>query len=504
MSGALLSKEIYEELELTEKVIIYGTGIIAAKCFNQLQLKGYLNKVICFTETTKSLKDTFCGLPILEYHELTLNWNLESCFFLIAVGNNKFYEEIEENIFKSGNISYADGRKIIFDSMDCSENELKKRQENVRNYLLKESCLKQNGEKIVASHVTYPYIGNAGDTFLSYCVRHFLNWDSWNIINVADTVNEKIIDSINETDVLIIGGGGLFLPDTNKNLISGWQWAITNELLKKINVPVYVFSVGYNYFKGQHASELFIDSVQKLVEKAEFVGLRNKGSVEAIQNFLPERLRHKVIYQPCTTSFSYEYLANASKINKSVNTRIVAINMAFDRSERRFGVNKIAICREVAKAIKMIEDQGFSIVFVAHCDEDFEFLVYLEEIGVNYRKLNLSYRLPDEIMKFYKKCHIVIGMRGHAQMIPFGLNRNIITLGTHNKMRWFLEDIDFMDLYVDLTNVDEIQEGILNIFNYINRNLDILQKRRECVLKELHNISIVNKGMMEQKLREGE
>lgn len=357
-------------------------------------------------------------------------------------------------------------------------------------YLKQEQNTKSSAVRI--AHVTYPFVGNAGDTYLSYCVRKFLEFDAWDIINVSDAVTEETIDRINRTNGLVIGGGGLFLPDTNANTISGWQWAIPDRLLDCIKVPVYVYSVGYNYFNGQEPDLLFIDSINKLVEKAEYVGLRNTGSVRAIQKLLPDNLKEKVIFQPCTTTFASRFLPELKHTEKS---NIIAVNMAFDRSERRFGEEREMVCHEVAKAIKRIEGDGFEIICVAHCDDDFEFLTYLDDEKVAYKKMNLSYRLPDEIIKFYLGVHTVIGMRGHSQMIPFGLDCNIITLGSHNKMKWFLEDTDFMDMYVDLSKSNKIKFSILKAFNYIENNAKEVTSRRNLAIDKLYQISMDNKKL---------
>ena len=64
-----------------------------------------------------------------------------------------------------------------------------------------------------------------------------------------------------------------------------------------------------------------------------------------------------------------------------------------------------------------------------------------------------------------------MGMRAHAQMIPFGLNCRIISLGTHNKMRWFLEDIGAPEWYIDLCDhPEEICERILDKFQRFNES----------------------------------
>ena len=41
-------------------------------------------------------------------------------------------------------------------------------------------------------------------------------------------------------------------------------------------------------------------------------------------------------------------------------------------------------------------------------------------------------------------------MRGHAQMIPFGCKTPIISIISHNKLAWFLEDISHKEWGVDV------------------------------------------------------
>lgn len=89
---------------------------------------------------------------------------------------------------------------------------------------------------------------------------------------------------------------------------------------------------------GQENSSLFIKSVNALVRKACFVGLRNRGSIQAIQQILEPKLRDKVVYQPCTTTLISEMLP----IKKRRNTKKVGVNIAFDREERRYGAQMIS------------------------------------------------------------------------------------------------------------------------------------------------------------------
>ena len=48
----------------------------------------------------------------------------------------------------------------------------------------------------------------------------------------------------------------------------------------------------------------------------------------------------------------------------------------------------------------------------------------------------------DQIRELYARTKLVIGMRGHAGMIPFGVGTPVISLISHPKMAYFLRDIE--------------------------------------------------------------
>lgn len=352
-----------------------------------------------------------------------------------------------------------------------------------RNKYIEQESGKNSGGPPLA-HVTYCVASNAGDTVLSQCVRRTISkkvkTTEWEIIPVLNDVTDKTIERINRCGLLVIGGGGLFLPDTNSNTVSGWQWAISSKQLKRISIPICVYSVGYNYFRGQETNKLFLQSIYDLVEKSSFIGLRNRGSIDAVCNLLPLELTTKIKYQPCTTTIIRKIYGNLSP--KKNDTGSIAINMAFDRENLRFGNKKEVILNQVADAIKRIEQNGYRIYYVCHCWDDDKFLPYLKAKGVKYELVDLSYSFPEKVYNFYNEVDLVIGMRGHAQMIPFGLNCEIISLGTHDKMKWFLEDINALDWYVDISSdVNNISDNIYYKFSLIH------EKKREETLSRLYN-----------------
>ncbi len=319
-------------------------------------------------------------------------------------------------------------------------------------------------------HVTCYAVGNAGDTALSECVRRTFNQElgtpvNWRLETVYQPVDERLIERINATQALIIGGGGLFLPDTNNNSISGWQWACSKESLNEIKVPIVLYSVGYNYFRGQEPSELFIDNLNAIIEKSVFVGLRNHGSVEAVKVLLREPLREKVCYQPCTTTLIRRIMPELPPKKESGK---IAFNFAFDRAEKRYGGRQEEILRGIVKSMYLLRDKGYDIYVVAHCVNDLSVLSEIQDRRKIHAVNATAWDLP-RLARFYNEMDVVLGMRGHAQMIPFGVNCHIISLSSHVKMRWFLEDIGAEDWYVELTkDVPSLVDQIVEKFTVIH------------------------------------
>jgi len=351
---------------------------------------------------------------------------------------------------------------------------------------------KQGNNKI--AHITSFKPGhNAGDTVLSKNVRDIFNLSisdyEWRLIDIKDRVTAETIKKINEQDLCVIGGGGLFIPDTNANSISGWQWSVSIEDLEKISVPIIIFAVGFNYFHGQAPSNLFIKNVKELINKASFVGIRNRGSINQLKKYLNKEQFDKLNYQPCPTTL-IRMMKNDLIQNKQIKTKSIAINIAFDRYHRRFGQESDGVLKQIALAMVVLHKEGFVITVVSHTATDSVFRNMLANYLGDFQYINLKYSLPNEIIEFYtNEIDLVIGMRGHSQMIPFGTGCKILTLGTHNKMKYFLDDISSLDLYIDLNdNVANLSNRIINKTVNIYKDLNI-EKRHLNEQKKLFDIT---------------
>lgn len=320
------------------------------------------------------------------------------------------------------------------------------------------------------SHVTFYSAGNAGDTALSTCIRDLfdskLGSVSWDLIPITKPVNDKYIEKLNSNSAVVIGGHGAFMPDTNENQVSGWEWACGRDQYETISAPLIVFAVGYNYFSGQERNQLFEENIKSLVARSAFFGLRNNGSVREIQSFIDDSLRSKVVYQPCPTMITRKIYP---KIKKKEHTRQVAFNVALDRASMRMGDNTEIILNEIAKAMLKLTSFGYTMHFITHCDSEIAFIKYLRKFNVDFKFHSASSWGAERLIEFYNNMDVVVGMRGHGIWVPFGVNCHIISLGNQRKTRWFLEDINALDWYIDINEKPEnLCEQIIEKFMEIH------------------------------------
>ena len=302
------------------------------------------------------------------------------------------------------------------------------------------------------THASY-YVakkGNYGDLVLPWSVRRMVERQnpvaSWQAQHVHRVVDEQTVERINATDGLFIGGGGLFLPDTMPNANSGWQWNVSNEMLEKITAPIAVTAVGLNLFPGQEfEGDTFVKSLTKLVEKSTVFGLRNNGSVRRVQEMLPAELAAKVQFLPCPTTLNGLLMPAFEGGERNRDKQVVHLNAAFDRSERRFAGDYADFLAQVATFIRSLPEH-VEVRCAAHLRND--------ETIANDLKSQHDIELPidrlqdmtaREGLDLYASSSLVIGMRGHAGMIPFGVGTPIISLVSHPKMQYFLDDIGHSD-----------------------------------------------------------
>ncbi|MGW3680377.1 glycosyltransferase [Streptomyces prasinus] len=287
--------------------------------------------------------------------------------------------------------------------------------------------------------------GNAGDKLLPETVRLGFGPDTtsrrWHSVHAHRLFDKAALERVNARRGLVIGGGGLFIPDTMPNGNSAWQWNVPDEHLRAVDVPIMVYAVGFNAFDGQsYRAGRFRESLRLLVEKSAFFGLRNHGSIAKVRAMLPDHLHDRVRFQPCPTTVSRHLVPGWTDPAEREDT--VLLNAAYDRAGLRFGHDYGHFLAEIAKAVRGIGAHT-EVRCVAHSLDDERIAFDLRrEHGISLPVIPMYDFDNDAIRDLYARTRLVIGMRGHAGMIPFGVGTPIVSLISHPKMAYFLADIE--------------------------------------------------------------
>lgn len=344
-------------------------------------------------------------------------------------------------------------------------------------------------------HIAADTIANAGDYILVRSLKQLVEYEAnqsihWSNVDVRATITDSFIEACNHSQGVILGGGGFFLKDTNPNDISGWQWPCSLENMDKIKTPIYVLGVGYNRFRGQEEfAPCFTQSINKLVEKSAFFGLRNYGSIRAVQNYLRDDLKDKVVYHPCATTVLSKLYELPER--RETQNPFIALNCAFDRAQMRYGDKMDEVMTQIAHVCKKLSE-NYKIKCYIHCPPDELVCSYLEQEAVPYEKVCLNKEMTEEeYLCYFKEPELVLAIRGHAQMIPFGCKTPTVSMISHDKLAWFLEDIGHPEWGVEVLDKD-FEEKLLAISEYMLANREQICNEIEEAQERLWKIMVEN------------
>lgn len=320
---------------------------------------------------------------------------------------------------------------------------------------------------------------NSGDFLLGistkkYFQQKFLDNKKCSFTNIdcRQKFTNEIINKINTFDYIIIGGGGLILPDSNPNKISCWQWSISKELYSKIIKPIYVISIGYNLFYNQNMNmpsrennnedkgrmKIFKENIIELINKSTHFSMRHKGDIESLLKIIGEQYRNKIKFEFCPSIwYSDKYWKN--KI-QTKNQKYIAIEIKDDRQWRRYHkITKQRFYDELKQFVMYCLKNNKKICYLSH-DGSRSFYNYLKKCNITIDYLNNSVANEKKIYDNYSKIHTILCMAGHSEMISYGLGIKIIPLVSHPKIKYFADDVnckEYIEINKDIKVYDKIK-----------------------------------------------
>jgi polysaccharide pyruvyl transferase WcaK-like protein len=300
----------------------------------------------------------------------------------------------------------------------------------------------------------------------------------------------------NDADMLLIGGGGLIHAFNGKT----WMLHFPCIWLKFLSCPLVIFSVGHNQFTiDGRLPKNVVRNLIAVKKKALSFTIRNDKSKELMAN---EGFDLQEIPDP-------GFFLDRNYPRPSISNRYIIVQLTGDASQAR-GLNDNAIWREIVVAIDALVAQGFSIAFCPHVKGDIKVtedvissLKSRESVYVwDYYK-SISDDYISECLAYYKHAELVIAMRGHAQIIPYGMKIPFVTISNHRKHKDLAEVLGLGDYVYDVTSKEAkgtLQKIIAlalfhknEIMNQQEKGMEIMHETMREFFKTLHNDYVLNK-----------
>jgi polysaccharide pyruvyl transferase WcaK-like protein len=322
-------------------------------------------------------------------------------------------------------------------------------------------------------HVCGGAIRNYGDFALVKTQRELIEKEygeplNWKTLEIKEDrpIQGRLLDEINQADMLLVGGGGLIMPGDGFNTLSGWQFNISTDDIYNIQVPIVVHAIGYNLFPGEELEPKALDSLMALQEVATLFSVRNNGSKQKLLELGLDQYRSlEVCPDPGIFTRKDNFLPPFLEKRLEGAETVIGLNLAGDRQHSRFSEDSIEV---LIKGINSaLEDYpGCTVLYIPHVSiYDMQFVELLKKnITVDF--VNLAEVCPwlypetpaniYTIATVYNRCDIVLGMRGHSCMIPFGQGTPCIPIGNHNKGKFFASDINGRFIHNDCYNLEDV------------------------------------------------
>lgn len=308
-------------------------------------------------------------------------------------------------------------------------------------------------------HLDLKTVYSYGDQLLFELVRQTFNaWGDGAYFDVTTTspfrqeATASLVDDINENfDAVVIGGGGIFPRRTNAMPASGWQWNITTELLARLRKPVIVFGAGNPApFDPERHNPVFRRHINQTMAQSIFFGLRSTGAVDDMRAWLDEpAAATQLTLQPCPTTIGRVLLPGLAGAGPATEQRI-GVQVGLETAHVDSGLAPDAIFPRLREIVLGLQGDGWDVEFLGHKRADMAFFRrYGEELGLTGRALYGAPSVLFDGVRTYARLPLVLGARGHSQMIPFGLGNIPLSLGTNDKIRYFAHEIGHPEFLVD-------------------------------------------------------
>lgn len=306
---------------------------------------------------------------------------------------------------------------------------------------------------------------------------------------------DELIEAINRDkyDLVFIGGGG-WLGDSSP-LWWGEHWAWYD----KLKLPYVVYGVGYNAPRSHDEipKKYFVEQINNLKgtqKNSLFFAVRADGTKEKLENL---ELGFETMECPDPAFF-----IEKDKKDRILNEKYVIFNIAGDATHHRYNANKVpseVFCRSIHTLAKFFIGKGYKIYFMKHVPSDglcFNFLDWNPKVTeiLDWGKV------LENGLNYYQHAKMVIGMRGHAQVVPIAFKVPLISIATTHKNTGLMEKLGIPEYNIDVADKDLV-EKIEKLVNKIEDNPTKLIKQYSDILEKIEKETQENFKVILERLK---
>ncbi len=253
----------------------------------------------------------------------------------------------------------------------------------------------------------------------------------------------KVLQECNDADLVIIGGGGVYM---------GYLFPLNNSFIRKITTPISIVGVGYNHNLGSpDFSERQLESVRTISSQATLQSVRDSRTVD----FLKEQgIEAELMCDPAI--FLSE--RDTGLVTRREGTVNVGVNIA------RHGWNnqdklKDALVDAYYEAIRRIGSaQKARFYYMMHQPNERYYVDALRQRGVEFAGV-INVSDARELKGAYANLDFTISMMLHSTILAFGAGVPSINVGYDDKNIAFMRMTGQAHRYV---GVDALSSRKLN------------------------------------------
>ena len=222
-----------------------------------------------------------------------------------------------------------------------------------------------------------------------------------------------------------------------------------------------------------------------------------KVMIESLMKKLDMKNKHRVPkFEKIILNFCPTMLLNEKYKLKHQKTNSVGFVLAGDRlSNRHENIEKFS--DEIKKFTNYLSKIGKKTILISHQNDTWlQNQIQFDDI------IDLFQADSRKIYETYVNVDTVVCDRGHAQMIPFSLGCKILTPISHNKLKWFLDDIELNEFGIE-ENDSELGDKLVKQYTqqeklgWENIHIDRMNKIKQ---KYFENMSFIKAKLSELNL----